>query len=150
MTISHGCHTLVYGFLLSALFATRVEGVCYLEDANADCEVCWKTEYASTGDKLGVTTVAECPTGIVQRWEQGLPERMVEMFEYKVQFSIQIDKKLFPVLENDDGLHVPHANIHSCITSRGACTPFVRIHLCCPRMLTEFRDWMSAGVPFVV
>ena len=35
--------------------------------ANAQCAVCWKTTYSAADDKIGVTTMSECPAGIKVR-----------------------------------------------------------------------------------
>eukprot|EP00961_Rhodomonas_salina_P172721 2329079-Rhodomonas_salina.1 len=111
--------------LFVSLIIPDVSAVCYLEDANADCEVCWRTSYSSAEDKIGVTALAECPDGVVAKWELPLPELMVEMVPYPVNFSIAIDRNVIPATPKGSDSIVPHANIHSCIASRGACTPFV-------------------------
>jgi hypothetical protein len=112
-------------------FLPGADAVCYLEDAGADCAVCWKTTYAHANDTVGVTAASQCPDGIVAEWDLPLPENMVERLVYPVVFSIQVDNALLPVRRKGDDVHVPHANVHSCIASRGACTPFVRSRALC-------------------
>jgi hypothetical protein len=117
------------GLLFLAAHLTGVQGICYLEDANAKCTVCWKTVYSSADDKSGFTTMSECPTGLSVEYLQPPPLEMFEGQVYKAEYAVNIDLNKYPVVAKStkkDGLkEVPHANVHSCIASRGACTPFV-------------------------
>lgn len=108
-------------------FLSTVGAVCYLEDANADCSVCWKTVYSGPDDSTGVTTMAQCPEGIAVSWETQIPDEMFANTAYPVTYRFSVDEAKFPVYKKgkNEKNHVPHANIHSCIASRGACTPFV-------------------------
>jgi hypothetical protein len=96
-----------------------VSAVCYIEDANADCAVCWTTIYSSANDTSGVTKMAKCPDEITVKWTTPLPTDLVELTDYPVAWEVNAPGV---VIDNN---HVPHANIHSCIRSVGACTPFV-------------------------
>jgi len=107
--------------LLLLAMVGRASGQCYLLDADALCEVCWKTTYASVSDNVGVTTVAECPEGLVEQWDVPPPEKMIALIPYTVTWSVNFNLTAFPVIEG----HIPHANLHSCIASRGVCSPFV-------------------------
>jgi len=113
-------------FLLLALIG-QAAATCYLEDANAACSVCWKTVYGSAEDTTGVTTMSECPEGIAVSWQTPVPTEMFAGSDYPVTYRLTVDEAKFPVFKKgkDTLNHVPHANIHSCIASRGACTPFV-------------------------
>lgn len=94
--------------------------MCYLEDANAECAICWKTVYASVNDTAGVTKMTKCVDANVKTaWIKKPPAEMVELQDYDVVWDVSV-----PGLVVDKNL-VPHANIHSCIAKRGACTPFV-------------------------
>lgn len=98
----------IFSALLSVGFSN-----CYLEDANADCAVCWKTI-------LGVTKMSTCDALKVElTWVVQPPEQMFELTDYVVKWKVSTPG--LTVKEND----VPHANIHSCLANRGACTPFV-------------------------
>eukprot|EP00961_Rhodomonas_salina_P079463 1067710-Rhodomonas_salina.3 len=107
----------------------QASAVCYLEDTSSTCSVCWVTAYSSADDKVGVTRMTQCPHNIKAAYDTALPHEMFEATEYPVTFSLQIDPASTAVtpskLDNGDVVEVPHANIHSCIASRGACTPFV-------------------------
>ena len=97
---------------------------CYLMDANADCAVCWRTTYRDAADKTGVTRMGECPAGLELVWTKPLPARMNAMVQYVAGYSLALNTTKFGHLPQGDN-DIPHANIHSCIASRGACTPFV-------------------------
>jgi hypothetical protein len=115
-------------FILLACLLGRAAAVCYLEDANAACAVCWRTAYSGPEDKTGVTTMAECPEGIAVSWQTDVPQEMFAGSVYPVTYRLTVDEAKFPVYKKgkeERRNHVPHANIHSCIASRGACTPFV-------------------------
>ena len=112
-------------FLALILFSVpAAHSQCYLMDADAKCAVCWKTIYGDADDKVGVTMMSECPDAIVETWDAPLPEKMLALQEYEVTYTIRVDPSTFEVDKQGDN-HVPHANIHSCVASRGACTPFV-------------------------
>jgi len=105
----------IFSALLSVGFAT-----CYLEDSNAKCAVCWKTTYAAADDSTGVTKMSECDDAKVKvSWVTSPPDKMFELTDYPVKWMVSTPG--FNVSQND----VPHANVHSCIANRGACTPFV-------------------------
>ena len=110
--------------LLAAAALPAVRAQCYLMDANADCAVCWKTVYGDEADKTGVTTMSPCPAEIMVTWDTPLPKEMFAMEEYVVDYSISVDPEAFEI-DKTGSNHVPHANIHSCVASKGACTPFV-------------------------
>jgi len=110
--------------VLLAAAMPQAKATCYLMDANSECAVCWKTTYTDTEDKTGVTTMTECPDGIQETWTKPLPENMFAMTEYKVEYQLKLDRDRFGHTPQGDH-DIPHANIHSCIASRGACTPFV-------------------------
>ena len=112
-------------FLLAAILC-EVHGQCYLENANAECSVCWETSYSAADDKTGVTTMSECPTTIAVTWDREPPEEMFAGTSYPVEYSINISPDAHQAtLAAKKTTTIPHANIHSCIASRGACTPFV-------------------------
>eukprot|EP00929_Paragymnodinium_shiwhaense_P026878 TRINITY_DN1588_c0_g1_i1.p1 TRINITY_DN1588_c0_g1~~TRINITY_DN1588_c0_g1_i1.p1 ORF type:complete len:538 (+),score=100.42 TRINITY_DN1588_c0_g1_i1:100-1713(+) len=117
------CVLTLFVFVLIGCCLTSAHAQCYLEDAAADCAVCWSTS------SHGVTTFKECPENSVQlTWEQALPAELVEGESYHTKFQAVVDTTVFDVQTKEkkgDVYHVPHANIHSCIRSRGACTPFV-------------------------
>ena len=102
----------------------QVDAKCYLLDANADCAVCWKTTYHGIDDKVGTTKMFECPAGINEKWTMPLPEKMNAMEKYTAGYSLQLARDKFGHMPQGDH-DIPHANIHSCVASRGACTPFV-------------------------
>eukprot|EP00277_Geminigera_cryophila_P005413 CAMPEP_0179432666 /NCGR_PEP_ID=MMETSP0799-20121207/17231_1 /TAXON_ID=46947 /ORGANISM="Geminigera cryophila, Strain CCMP2564" /LENGTH=563 /DNA_ID=CAMNT_0021210175 /DNA_START=215 /DNA_END=1906 /DNA_ORIENTATION=+ len=104
--------------------APQIDAFCYLLDANAKCAVCWKTIYMDLDDKVGVTKMEECPEGITETWTSPLPEKMHAMEKYVAGYTLVLDTKKFRHVPQGDH-DIPHANIHSCIASRGACTPFV-------------------------
>lgn len=117
----------VHPLLLLALLlagVAQVDAKCYLLDANSECAVCWKTTYASPDDKAGDTVLSECPAGINEKWTKPLPEEMKAMEKYTVEYSLQLAREKFGHMPQGDH-DIPHANIHSCVASRGACTPFV-------------------------
>mmetsp|Transcript_21268 Transcript_21268/g.49295 ORF Transcript_21268/g.49295 Transcript_21268/m.49295 type:complete len:570 (+) Transcript_21268:217-1926(+) len=117
--------------LAIALFARAADAQCYLEDANAECSVCWFTVYGSADDTVGVTKMKPCPPEIKVTWDTPLPEEMTEFVDYEAKYKLSVsDQAKYPIIKKQDKKsgsmnHVPHANIHSCIASRGACTPFV-------------------------
>lgn len=93
-------------------------------------QVCWRTDYADANDKVGVTFMSECPDDVLLKWESVLPEEMFEFRAYPVRYSITLDKSSkVPVKKKganvNEEVDIPHANIHSCVASMGACTPFV-------------------------
>ena len=99
---------------------------CYLEDANAACAVCWKTTYSSAADKTGVTTMGECPDTVAIKWDTKPPEEMFQGTVYPVSYGADIKLGSYDIrVHPTKTTTVAHANIHSCIASRGACTPFV-------------------------
>jgi hypothetical protein len=110
--------------LLLLLLPGLIDAQCYLMNANSDCEVCWRTVYNDDADKTGVTTMAECPASIVETWDTPLPPKMEALQKYGVVYSLHVDLSKFDVVKQGSR-HVPHANIHSCIAAKGACTPFV-------------------------
>ena len=119
-----GRHIALAALLLLAV-VPHIDASCYLLDANAPCAVCWQTSYASSDDKTGVTKMAECPIGVEETWIVPLPEAMHAMEEYTVEYALKLDAAKFGHIAVGDH-DIPHANVHSCIASRGACTPFVR------------------------
>lgn len=108
--------------LVPLLFASA-HGQCYLEDAAAECAVCWTTNSA------GVTKGGVCPTGAVEViWTQAPPAKMTAGLGYHTEYDFKVDRTVFPVVlkqARGQDMMVPHSNIHSCVRSRGACTPFV-------------------------
>jgi len=129
---TRACRSAVWAaLLLIALSAAGVDAQCYLEDSNADCSVCWFTTYGSADDKTGTTKMSACPSDISVSWETPLPAEMTEYQTYEAKYKIHVADmnkyQIVPKLHKDSGKlnDVPHANIHSCIASRGACTPFV-------------------------
>mmetsp|Transcript_55624 Transcript_55624/g.132077 ORF Transcript_55624/g.132077 Transcript_55624/m.132077 type:complete len:580 (+) Transcript_55624:141-1880(+) len=112
--------------LLAAVLPEVARAQCYLENANAGCSVCWRTVYASATDKTGVTTMAECPMTITVNWDTKPPVEMYQGTSYPVQYALKIAPESHKVtLAAKKTTTISHANIHSCIASRGACTPFV-------------------------
>ena len=112
--------------LLLAAVLPGVRAQCYLENANALCSVCWKTVYTASDDMTGVTTMSECPMTITVAWDTPPPEEMFAGTSYPVEYSLKIDRAEHEVtLAAKKTTTISHANIHSCIASRGACTPFV-------------------------
>ena len=109
--------------VLLLLACKGVNGQCYLMDADSDCTVCWRTTYSAPADGVGVTQMFPCPAALKSAWVVSPPERMVHMQEYRVSYSLTVDPNEYTVVHQ--GSHVPHSNIHSCITETGACTPFV-------------------------
>ena len=116
----------VFGFLLLLAILPGVRAQCYLEGAYEDCTVCWSTVYSSTEDTTGERSIAECPASIRVTWDALPPEEMFEGASYPVQYSIKIAPALQNVtLASDKTTTIAHANIHSCVASAGACTPFI-------------------------
>jgi hypothetical protein len=113
---------IILALLLSML--SQADASCYLMDANAKCAVCWRTTYKDKSDKTGITKMGECPEGIALKWTKTLPEDMISMHEYTTTYSLTLSTEKFGHKKSGNN-DIPHANIHSCITSRGACTPFV-------------------------
>jgi hypothetical protein len=101
---------------------------CYLEDADATCAICWMTTN-------GATKQTKCPETVHTGWSEQLPNTMYENTDYPVQYHLTLDHPAFQTIDqevkNKQGevigtdFTVPHANIHSCLTSAGSCTPFV-------------------------
>eukprot|EP00961_Rhodomonas_salina_P202312 2728709-Rhodomonas_salina.1 len=73
--------------------------------------------------------MSQCPDTVTALYDVAPPLEMFEGTEYPVTFSLTVDKSVHTVVpgktKSDGPKEVPHANIHSCISSRGACTPFV-------------------------
>ena len=130
-------HARLFAF---AILIAQASAQCYLEDTSLACSVCWKTIYADAGDSVGVTKMSECSDDVAALYDKPPPTEMFEGEGYDVTFSLRLntsvwepcapgatcsgDKKFF-VKTGEKEEHVPHANVHSCIASRGACTPFV-------------------------
>lgn len=113
----------VWPFPLAALLLASARAQCYLEDAAAECAVCWETS------SRGITKGGRCPGDSVKvRWGQPPPPTMTAGTGYPTEYEFKIDKDVFPVVLKEvkgQDLKVSHSNIHSCLTGRGACTPFV-------------------------
>jgi hypothetical protein len=71
------------------------DATCYLLDANATCAVCWKTTYDRVDDKVGVTKMEECPSGVKVVWTEPPPVDMVADKEYGLKYSLQLDQAKF-------------------------------------------------------
>lgn len=100
---------------IALLFASLglAQSLCYLLDADATCAICWKTIE-------GVTKMGECGDSVKVTWDKPLPQEMTEGIDYPVEWGF--DASAVP---NIGTPAIPHANIHSCIANKGACTPFV-------------------------
>uniref|UniRef100_A0A7S2XFV7 Uncharacterized protein n=1 Tax=Lotharella oceanica TaxID=641309 RepID=A0A7S2XFV7_9EUKA len=94
---------------------------CYLEDVSASCPVCWIT------NSNGVRTMGQCPASIQTSWNP--PTELIAGDAYEVDFSIWVNQTSLDVVRKSSSgsepYDVSHANIHSCVAHRGACTPFV-------------------------
>jgi hypothetical protein len=124
--VFHGCTQSLRGgwlwVLVASLALTTVSGnQCYLEDADATCAICWTT----TAD---VTKMAACPNTIHARWVTPLAATMYADVRYSATYELTLDAAAFvPIdqqVKDEAGVSlgeftVPHANIHSCPTSRG-------------------------------
>jgi len=122
--VAYGARPTHTALLALALLMTcpGVAGQCYLEDSASECAVCWQTTFSAPGDSVGVTNMFPCPDEVAETWLE-LPPHMTNMQAYPVTFSLKIDTLKVAVVKH--GHHVPHANIHSCVAEKGACTPFV-------------------------
>jgi hypothetical protein len=69
--------------------------------------------------------MAECPSTITAHWSTALPEKMYEGSSYPVKYGAHVETEHNVQVHAKTQRTVAHANIHSCIASRGACTPFV-------------------------
>eukprot|EP00466_Bigelowiella_natans_P006284 jgi/Bigna1/79064/fgenesh1_pg.59_\ len=115
-----------------SVVAQQAPSQCYLEDANADCAMCWIT------DPQGVqVSLVQCPTNEIDAfWMPNFPETLYAGETFSVDYALQVGSgvEVIPAINSEDdeyglggnlAFEIPHANIHSCISSRGACTPFV-------------------------
>ncbi|KAJ1492612.1 hypothetical protein T484DRAFT_1770568 [Baffinella frigidus] len=66
---THAMRAVSLLLLLAAVLPEVARAQCYLENANAECSVCWFTTYSTPTDKTGVTIMAECPMTIAVAWE---------------------------------------------------------------------------------
>lgn len=118
---------LLWAAVAAAAVATASANQCYLEDADATCAICWQT----TND---ATRQMPCPDTVHTFWSKQLPTTMYTDTAYDVQYDLKLDHPAFAPINQEvtdkagnvlGEYTVPHANIHSCPTSAGACTPFV-------------------------
>eukprot|EP00873_Tetraselmis_striata_P044856 jgi/Tetstr1/465120/TSEL_009843.t1 len=103
--------------------ARQLSSQCYLEDPNATCAMCWTTNSAGEED------LAACPLSILLQFDTALPQQLEEGRGYEVEYSLMIDTSKVPVVAMTPPGGMPaeitHANIHSCFSRIGTCTPFV-------------------------
>eukprot|EP00466_Bigelowiella_natans_P021519 jgi/Bigna1/72846/fgenesh1_pg.21_\ len=106
-------------FLLRIHFAS---GQCYLTgDSGENCAVCWKTV-------SGTTTLGTCPSSIETKWVTPVPENLYAGESYQLQYRLYVNQSIYNIIPSttpSGSYDIAHVNIHSCINSRGACTPFV-------------------------
>lgn len=69
--------------------------------------------------------MAACGDKVTVEWKPPPPEVMYDMETYEVAWKILVNEDEMPIIRKGDDNHIPHANIHSCLRSGGACTPFV-------------------------
>ena len=93
--------------------------------------ICWRTEM-SGGSKVGDAKAMTCPEGTGISIMTPKPEDMAEGEELNVEYKLSVIPANLPPLKESSVVimnnkhHIPHANIHSCLTSiEGDCTPFV-------------------------
>jgi len=114
--------------LLGAIVAGSISipmawGQCYLEDSTSTCVVCWKT----TSRKI--TTMSECPKGAISlEWTKPLPQKLLADTDNPTSYKFKVDLSMFNVTAvsaKGKLWDIPHSNLHSCPSDKGACTPFV-------------------------
>ena len=117
---------LAFSVLLCVLAGTvRASSQCYLEGSS--CALCWRT------DSAGTRSYSECPDYVSLTFSQPPPVKMFEGEEYAVEFSVTVNRSalaIAPVAQRSDDLvgplvDVSHANVHSCFSAAGSCTPFI-------------------------
>eukprot|EP00820_Chromera_velia_P027914 Cvel_11325.t1-p1 / transcript=Cvel_11325.t1 / gene=Cvel_11325 / organism=Chromera_velia_CCMP2878 / gene_product=Signal peptide, CUB and EGF-like domain-containing, putative / transcript_product=Signal peptide, CUB and EGF-like domain-containing, putative / location=Cvel_scaffold709:203-3164(-) / protein_length=415 / sequence_SO=supercontig / SO=protein_coding / is_pseudo=false len=108
----------LYVALLLLTLAVKEGGaVCYL--AGLDCAACWKTD-STTSDVF----LSECPSAIELEWVDPPASVITSSDTDPVAYRFTIDTGSYPT-HQINGHDIEHANIHSCLTSAGSCTPFV-------------------------
>ena len=93
--------------------------------------ICWRTEM-NNGNKIGESKAMTCPEGTSITITTPKPEDVTESEELRVEYKLEVIPANLPPLKHssivilDNKHQIPHANIHSCLTSiAGDCTPFV-------------------------
>jgi len=114
--------------------------------------VCWRTDTAA---KTGAMMLNPCPKGITFFYQEAPPTEMFDDKTYSVKLLLDVDPLLFPFTLSDTKIipkeckdackdckdaclacpagfactvrkdHLPHVNVHSCLQTSGACTPFI-------------------------
>ena len=94
---------------------------CYLEDAASTCAACW-----ITSGKDGGVLFGGCPPEISIQWDREPPKQMFANVDYEVAYTVRIGAGIRRAIVKQDNVDLPHANIHSCFPTAGACTPFIQ------------------------
>uniref|UniRef100_A0A7S3YFC9 Transmembrane protein n=1 Tax=Lotharella globosa TaxID=91324 RepID=A0A7S3YFC9_9EUKA len=118
----------------------RAEGQCYLDDTESECALCWITLPGQ------VPILRRCPEGLIlAQWITPPPRKLVENQQYQIEYSLAVSSEVSSYIIPASGgrgslREVWHANLHSCVRSRGACTPFVSDN---PGLSTHSRSTAS-------
>ncbi|GMH94642.1 hypothetical protein TrVE_jg1985 [Triparma verrucosa] len=94
--------------------------------------ICWRTKYVD-GTQDGDKREMSCPTGTTITLDTEKPETLADGEAITMEYTLTVNpSSLTPTLGNTElvlngGNHIPHANIHSCVsgTDEGPCTPFI-------------------------
>lgn len=94
--------------------------------------ICWRTKYID-GSQDGDKKEMSCPEGTTITMDTEKPVDLKDGEEVNMEYTLVVKpEKLTPTMSStvlvlNGGHHIPHANIHSCVTGtdEGPCTPFI-------------------------
>lgn len=109
----------IYGVLaLSLLNVINVESGYLLGEPGAECWLTDLTTQISTYQTLG------CPSTVSLTWIDFGPESFSEDMPQKMIYELTTTLSVVP---NMNHYEIRHSNLHSCLSSIGACTPILSI-----------------------
>ena len=89
-------------------------------DVGGTDPICWKTDLVNGG----TTKLDSCPDDFKLEFILEPPKVMYGREYYPVQYRFSLDIDAIDHYQVND-VDIPHANIHSCVSTVGFCTPFV-------------------------
>ena len=109
---------LVFAFL-SLLSSAYADGY----DVGGTDSICWKTDLTTNQ----VIQMSICPSDMKIEFTETLPDLMRVGSVYYTNYRFHVDEKgISPQMVKGVQYDIPHANIHSCFSRVGFCTPFVK------------------------
>ncbi len=108
---------LVFAFL-SFIASTYADGY----DVGGTDSICWKTDLITKQ----VVQMPACPSDLKIEFTNPLPSEMRVGTTYYTNYRFYVDENsITPQIIKNVQYEIPHANVHSCFSRVGFCTPFV-------------------------